>query len=370
MGEPSDQRRGPCEVTTRVSEDELRRLRSVREGRLLCGPETLQLNLGTACNLDCAFCWNHSPLVPPRPKSWHDQRLSDPHLEDVVNALPLLRPGRVLLSGRGEPLLHPRVVPLLETLRAHRVPVTIQTNGIGGLTPEQIRDLGVDHLTVNVSAGTARGYETTHPGRGHLFGRVVARLRRLAELRGSSPTPRVTLVAVIQKTNQDEIVPLTELAAEVGAEGLHLKGLELVPGLEPLRLDHAARGAVLDRVAVARELSGRLGLRLQVEHLAQVVGASSRRGRFTESLARGPCFMGWYYLRVTCDGRVMFCCKDKLMGHLDRRRLYQIWRSAPYHLQRLAGRDGDPGTGLFNAKCRACSNFARNREVGALLRQA
>jgi hypothetical protein len=73
--------------------------------------------------------------------------------------------------------------------------------------------------------------------------------------------------------------------------------------------------------------------------------------------------MGWYYLRVTTDGDVMFCCKDKRMGTLAERSLYEVWRSPAYHLNRLAGRDGDPSTGLFDAKCRACSNFARNVEI-------
>jgi hypothetical protein len=73
--------------------------------------------------------------------------------------------------------------------------------------------------------------------------------------------------------------------------------------------------------------------------------------------------MGWFYLRVTCDGRVMFCCKEKPVDHLDRRNLYAIWRAPAYHLWRLAGRDGDITAGLFDDKCRACSNFAQNLEV-------
>ena len=90
------------------SADEDPRLEQVRSGRLYLGPETLQLNLGNACNLDCIFCWNHSPLVEPRPAAWQRQRLSDAHLDAVLADLPRLAPARVLLSGRGEPLLHPR----------------------------------------------------------------------------------------------------------------------------------------------------------------------------------------------------------------------------------------------------------------------
>jgi MoaA/NifB/PqqE/SkfB family radical SAM enzyme len=354
-----------------IPDDEAhRRLRSVREGRLLCGPETLQINLGNACNLNCSFCWNHSPLKEPPSPAWHRQRLSDEHLAKIIDALPRLRPTRVLLSGRGEPLLHPRVTELLETLRGLGLPVAIQTNGVGGLEPERLVELRVDRLLVNISAGSAAGYEVTHPGRGHLFECVVERLGRIASLRGDSSRPRVTLIAVIHRDNCAELLPLIELAAKLGAEGVQLKGMELSEGLESLMLDETARREVREQLRIAERRALELGVELRAQHLAQVARSSSPSGRFTESLADGPCYMGWYYLRVTCDGRVMFCCKDKLMGHLDQRSLYQLWRSPASHLQRLAGRDGDRSTGLFDHKCRACSNFARNREVGAMLAES
>ncbi len=80
--------------------------------------------------------------------------------------------------------------------------------------------------------------------------------------------------------------------------------------------------------------------------------------------------MGWYYLRVTCDGRAMFCCKDKQVGHLDEQSLVRIWRGLPYQLWRLAGRDQDQSVGLFDAKCRSCSNFKRNRGLKEELQRA
>lgn len=86
-----------------------------------------------------------------------------------------------------------------------------------------------------------------------------------------------------------------------------------------------------------------------------------------EDVRPDPSRPGWYYLRVTCDGRVMFCCKDKIVDHLDRRDLYTIWRAPAYQLLRLAGRDGDSAAGLFDDKCRTCSNFGRNREIGRML---
>jgi MoaA/NifB/PqqE/SkfB family radical SAM enzyme len=340
------------------------RLRSVAEGKLLCGPETLQLNLTNACNLNCIFCWNHSPLQPPATPRWAAERLGDRHLELVLRALPRLRPGRVLLSGRGEPLLHPRAEALLEQLQRLSIPAWLQTNGVAGPEPERLAALGVERLVVNLSAATPEAYERTHPGKGELLQQVLRRLRRLALLAGR---PRIRLVAVIQRSNRDQLLPLLDLAPGLGAS-LELRGMEPKAGLEPLALDPAQRAQALQELARCRRQAARRGVELRAEHLERLRRRQTHSGSFSDDLAAGPCYMGWYYLRVTCDGRVMFCCKDKLLDHLDRRPdLYAIWRAASTHQLRLAGRDGDVDAGLLDESCRACSNFARNRQLRAQL---
>jgi MoaA/NifB/PqqE/SkfB family radical SAM enzyme len=339
----------------------------VARGGLRAGPETLQVNLGNRCNTRCIFCWNHSPLRPAPGPEWLAQRMSDAHLENVIASLPALRPGRLVLSGRGEPLLHPGARALIGAACSEGIPVAIQTNGVAGLEPEELVELGVDHLAVNVSAGTPGGYERTHPGHGRHFAKVLGRLERIAQLRQAGARPRVSLVAVIQRSNAEELAHIVGLAHRVGASSVELKGMELSAGLEPLALGAAERGQVALGLEEAGRVARELGVDLRDGHLAQVLASRPGNGAFTEGLEHGPCYMGWYYLRVTCDGRVMFCCKDKLMGHLDARGLYHTWRSPAYHLERLAARDGDTSTGLLGPRCRACSNFERNREIGAIV---
>jgi MoaA/NifB/PqqE/SkfB family radical SAM enzyme len=341
-------------------ERDSRRLESVRRGGLLFGPEILQVNLGHRCNLDCIFCWNHSPLLPRRSKAWHGAILSDRHARNVAEAIPVLRPDRVVLSGQGEPLIQKAAPVILHAALDAGIPVVVQTNGVGGIDVERLE--GVERLMVNLSAATPDGYEATHPGCGGLLPRVVGRMRQAAVLRSRGKGPEVTILAVVQRTNIDELVPIVELAREVGASAVHFKGMEFAPGLETLVLDAEDRERVRRGLELAKECALRLGVSLHSAHLEQVLGCSDGR-RFTDCMTSVPCVMGWYYLRVTCDGRVMFCCKDKLVGHLDDRPLSRIWRSPTYHLHRLAARDGDGSTGLLDEKCRACSNFERNRQV-------
>ncbi len=355
------------------SSREATRLADVREGRQRLGPETLQLNLTNRCNLDCVFCWNHSSLLPPRPAGWHAQRLSDPHLAAVLADLPRLAPDHVLLSGRGEPLLHPGVEGLLEGLAELAIPVTVQTNGTTGPTPERLHALQVRQLHVDASAATAEGYARVHPKHGAArYRRLVARLERLAEL-----GVELTLVAVIQRENIDEILPLARWAAQLGARRLYLKGLELRDGLEPLEAlapDPAGWRRVAEALEQARALLDRSSVVLDCQHLEQLARGGGPRG-FTSASTREArlrrCFIGWFYLRITVDGRVMFCCKDKPVGHLDDPAgLYRLWRAPLYQALRLAAREGDPDGEILDGVCARCSNFAQNREVGRALAQA
>lgn len=333
------------------------RLKSARDGLLGAGPETLQLNLANACNLDCVFCWNHSPRVAPRPAEWHGQRLSDAHLDGVLADLERLRPARLLLSGRGEPLLHPRVEELLLQAQELAIPVTVQTNGSCGPEPQRLAELGVDRLLVNLSAATAEGYARVHPGSARWYATTLGRLRRIAAL----ARPRITLTAVVCRENIDQIVPLAELSEQLSAP-LFLKGMEWSAELEALTLEKAEALRVQQLLEALASRPRRSPI--DSAHLRAVASAAGRGSkRFSAPGERLRCLMGWFYLRVTCEGEVMFCCKDKPRGHLDQRSLYDIWRSPRYHLWRLAGRDGDMQAGLFDEKCQRCSNVARNSEL-------
>lgn len=337
------------------------------EGRLLAGPQTLQVNLQNACNLNCTFCWNHSPIGPRPQPAWFRDRLSDAHLDNIIASLPRLRPDRLRLCGRGEPLLHPGAERLLAAGSDAGIATAIQTNALGAIAPARIVELGVHTLLINISGATPASYEAVHPGRGHLFERAVAWVEAIRAARGDAPTPRLTVTTILVPGNESDAVDAVALAGRIGADSVHIKGMEEGPGKGTLRLGPDRAAEVLPMLDRGRALAAETGIELDDAHARQVLEHGARSAEFTEHLANGPCYMGWYYLRVTCGGTVMFCCKDKPMGHLDDGSLYAIWRSPGYHYKRIAGRDGDVDAGLFDDKCKRCSNFTDNRRVATAL---
>src|SRR5262245_44739943 len=69
-----------------------------------------------ACNLDCFFCHNEAMENPRRGGTGKAKpKLSDAQVVDLVNAFTRLGGKQVNLTG-GEPLAHPRLVPLLEAI--------------------------------------------------------------------------------------------------------------------------------------------------------------------------------------------------------------------------------------------------------------
>ncbi|MBF0212421.1 MAG: arsenosugar biosynthesis radical SAM protein ArsS [Magnetococcales bacterium] len=90
--------------------------------------ETIQINLGARCTLECHHC--HIGASPRR-----DEFMSAEILDDLLAQLPLAHCRNVELTG-GAPELHPRFRPLVERLRALSLRVRVRTNLVIHLEPD------------------------------------------------------------------------------------------------------------------------------------------------------------------------------------------------------------------------------------------
>lgn len=87
---------------------------------------TLYFYLTEGCNLACRHCWmgprfdatgNHYPTLPVEV------------FETAIREAKPMGLSGVKLTG-GEPLLHPRIIHFLETVRREKLKLTIETNGL------------------------------------------------------------------------------------------------------------------------------------------------------------------------------------------------------------------------------------------------
>ena len=205
---------------------ELLRLLGALTGGVFRGPHTFHLDVANACNVNCKYCWFHSPLSKNRKDAadfdaaWRSQMVDWEVFCGLVDDLHALGTREdVLLSGKGEPLLHPRCLDMVEYIKARGMGVTLFSNGL--LVREAARQALVEHgadlLYVSLSSASNKVYEAVHPGHdGSELDEVrenVESLTALKQERGSR-VPRIMMVDVLCNLNAHEAVDFYQQAIQ------------------------------------------------------------------------------------------------------------------------------------------------------------
>ncbi len=283
------------------------------------GPETVHIDIINACNLNCVTCWNHAPgLVAPKPAVWKSQRMDAAVFARVLAEVADAGTERIILSGGGEPFVHPRMVDFIAAVKGQGLALTVISNGtLCDFT--QLAELRVDQMLINMSSASAATYAAYHPNQPeetfHQLTKGVASVRgRIA----------INLVQVINTLNAHEIVAMIDLAARLGTRASFKLG-DTPPGTQSLALDPAQRHTLRDEVIPqaihrAKELAVKHNLLAFADQLGQHIGRSEPP----------PCFAGYLYSRVYVDGRVFFCCEHIEVGHIHEAPFGKIWTSAAY----------------------------------------
>ena len=195
-----------------VPEEEFR-----RHEALLDSVPYFDVELSGRCNLRCAFCPRDGIARPM-------DLMADDTLDFLTGWIP---PGaRVMLSGLGEPLLHPRAVDFVGRLKAGGRTAGVTTNATL-LTEETLTALvsaGLDILEVSVPTLDPELHRRMMPGADP--GAVLANLRFLRKIRPQSL--RVYLAVVLQAENRPGLKELKAFAREQGftvfKRALHSRG--------------------------------------------------------------------------------------------------------------------------------------------------
>ncbi|MBI5481529.1 MAG: radical SAM protein [Deltaproteobacteria bacterium] len=224
-------------------------------GRSLPAPVTVELQLGTECNLACPECISR-PLPGPG-------RFVPARATEIARELVALGVRCVVLSGGGEPLLHPEAGAVLQTLAAGGVATALVTNGT--LLHTQLDAIAecAARVRVSVDAATSRTHGRFRPSRAgdECFPTVVANLGALARrMRGQLTfsflvISRRDATSGVVESNAGEIVAAARLAREAGCHAFDVNlAFDRRPWIDPA---HSVVARTLaDQVESLRELDG------------------------------------------------------------------------------------------------------------------
>ena len=244
------------------------------DNKTFAAPEILEIDLTNNCNLSCIGCWCHSPLLG-------DHRFSGVKKKKYLpkkTILALLKEAKrlgghttVQLAGAGEPFLHPEIWGIIEAVKKIGMGCSIITN-FTLIEHDGIRrmiDLGVDSITASVWAGDEETYCRTHPGApAHTFEQLQKNLSLLTESRGLKGLPILKIYHVVNVENANNIDSMVDFAVQVGADGVELTMVDVVPGkTDALRPDSALQKQILAQFNTLRGRADYTSEFIRIKHL-------------------------------------------------------------------------------------------------------
>lgn len=336
------------------------RLASLADGIVRLGPRTVHLDVTNACNARCITCWDHSPhLLRPHPAEWRSRMLEPAFVRRLLDELAALGGlEEVIVSGMGDPLVHPHIDEILAAIKQRRLRLTVLSNLLAA-DVERVLALGVDQILIGIHAASPETYRAFHPGWGRQeWDRLMHALARCHQA-----GRRCKHVHVICAVNAHELVGMIELGARFGAEQVSYKLAALAGGTERVRLGEAARRWLLaEGIGLAEATASRHGVRHNLDLLRTQLAAG---GEATAEMAEVGCWLGYDYARITVDGDVLFCCSPevKVGNALAPGAFTRLWQGPAWQELRARVARGE----LFPA-CNRCGKLNQNVKLAGRFR--
>ena len=173
------------------------------------------------CNLSCATCMRNTwdePFGDMSPDVW---------ARVMAGIKAFSRPPDIFFGGIGEPLAHPDILRMVREAKALHGRVELITNGISltGSVAAELVAAKLDRLWVSLDGATPGGYFDVRLG--DALPTILANLRCLQELRSSTllHKPALGVAFVAMRRNVAELPQIVDLAAELGADRVHVSNL-------------------------------------------------------------------------------------------------------------------------------------------------
>ena len=281
-------------------------------------PEEIQVEITNACNLTCAMCPHSFGSMP-------QQDFSLDLFLEMVNRNPA--PRRLVLTGWGEPLLHPALFEMVSLVNRQwpSTDVRFTTNGIllDEVNRNKLKEHRVEQISISMDLWPGQKVKPElqrflHPS----SPKTVQNLQDYYADNDLAKKTPVRLQCLLVQENFEDIKKMIDFSNELGMEGLNLVRLQIYPGMvlhRPLWLDEQS---MIDEL-------------IHYGKTKKVVVNSLNRQNWIIRLATGfdrICLKTDDSLYITLEGTVTPCCnlRQYSIGSLQEHQfsIQRIWNDA------------------------------------------
>ncbi len=357
--------------------------------RAFGGPLLATIELTHRCNIQCRHCFFFSPHLegPEHPEAMDplsvkdnpsligQQHTSQPKDADIsfihpiIDELAGMGTRRFSFSGHGEPFLHKDLFAMLDRVKSRGGSCTICTNGthLNKSTIDDLIKIKADDLRISTLAGTSAIYSDTHPKiPARTFEDIKTGLLYLAERKKilGITYPRVRLICVVFKTNQEHLFDFARFAADVKADNviytpMNASGFKGLSVIVPGREDYDKIDKQLD------EVNSFLGPRRIDTNADDFRLLYKKEINAIDPYTVIPCYYGWLGVRFDTAGDVYPCCRaTKPFGNAAEEGFSKSWNSAVYaQFRKEAFQINRRKTSVEGCFCASCPHRTANMEV-------
>lgn len=361
------------------------RLLGICSDHAFVGPQSIHIDITSKCNTKCTFCGYHTDLINDKPwteNGWSEKELDFDLFKKFVDDLVKLKSKEdVLLTGGGEPLMHPKILDMVAYLRLNDVYTILFTNGLllKKYTVNQLVDLGLNKIYWSIHSASSSTWLMQHSGSNpSTFHMVIDQMRYLIDYKKQKnlTSPDIVLVNAISAVNAHEVMDLVDLAISLKIDHLRLQVVhqhneqtkhllltkfqlqrlnKQLPEIEQKLKDNSI--LLLDNIAfqVANLLEN-----IENPH---IINDDWSYNIYNQS----GCFIGYLFTRTWVDGTMSYCCHDRVVDNLESG-FQSVWTSDKYNEYRFTSKHFDDSSNVLLAKnnrgswllgkdCNSCGNY-------------
>lgn len=336
------------------------RLLGIVKNRVLCGPRFVSLCMNNYCNNQCLFCNTNSPLVDRSGTKSSD--LAFGLAKKTIDQAAAWGSREVLMTGMGEPTLHPDFVKIAAYIKKKGLVSTLTTNALFDkkLFPAVA---AVDNVLVNLSAPDERLYARLQsPGDKKAFMRALVNIYALLKLKRPGSPPNVILAFIINSLNYKSVGRMLALAEKLGVDNILFRFVEHKKETEEMLLSARQEKELL--AIVGRAIKTSRGIRHNLDSIRSTLLD------FDGFYNIDRCYAGWFVAEVGFTGTARICNEKMVVGDLKKDTLENIWRSPEAQKMRLRLKNNfKKEKAYWGPGCRLCCWHDLNAAIeGALER--
>lgn len=207
-------------------------------------PISVEIHLTEHCNNRCFYC--HYPKTP--------QAISLEDFSITIDKLATIGAKAIILSGGGEPTLHPDIISALHLIAAKGMDSAIITNLL--LHDEDVYTTILRHCTwcrVSLDASNASLYKRIRGVDG--FDKVLFNIQQMVKLKKkNSSGTTIGVQSVVNPYNLDDIFEGIALTAKLGVDYIQVRPVETMPG-EKLIYSKQQYDSIMEQIEAGAQLA-------------------------------------------------------------------------------------------------------------------